>query len=287
MADAAEIARALKARSAGRHKWMARCPAHDDRTPSLSISIGDNGKPLVRCHAGCAQDQVIAALKDRGLWNTGDNHTHPQIVTAQCSRDDDISRIKFAREVWGAATDPRGTAAESYLASRKLSLPPELSGEVLRFHPTCPWERDHVPCLVAAFRSIGGNTITGIHRIRLDQPDRWPKAERKMLGPVAGSAVKLDPAGKSLVVGEGVETCMAARQLGFRPVWAIGSCGGIKDFQPVDGVDALTILGENDNGANHRAAAECCRKWQPRNVDLFAPPAGFKDVNDIIMESKQ
>ena len=47
---------------------MARCPAHDDRKPSLSIRDADDGKVLVRCHAGCDQARVIAALRSRGLW---------------------------------------------------------------------------------------------------------------------------------------------------------------------------------------------------------------------------
>ena len=37
---------------------MARCPAHDDRKPSLSIRDADDGKVLVRCHAGCDQARV-------------------------------------------------------------------------------------------------------------------------------------------------------------------------------------------------------------------------------------
>jgi putative DNA primase/helicase len=40
--------------------WTARCPAHDDQNPSLSIRDVD-GKVLVRCHAGCEQAHVIAA----------------------------------------------------------------------------------------------------------------------------------------------------------------------------------------------------------------------------------
>ena len=76
-----------------------------------------------------------------------------------------------------------------------------------------------------------------------------------MLGTVAGSAVKLDLVGDRLAVGEGVETCMAARQLGLRPVWALGTAGGIEKLPLIDGVDELTILGENDNGANRNATA--------------------------------
>jgi len=46
----------------------AKCPAHDDTHASLSISEGRNGTPLLKCHAGCSQESVIAALRDRGIW---------------------------------------------------------------------------------------------------------------------------------------------------------------------------------------------------------------------------
>ena len=42
--------------------WIARCPAHDDRNPSLSITEGDDGRVLVRCHAGCTTEQIVAAV---------------------------------------------------------------------------------------------------------------------------------------------------------------------------------------------------------------------------------
>jgi hypothetical protein len=61
------IARALGGRKSGRG-WSARCPAHDDRTPSLSLRDGESGRVLVHCHAGCDQGAVIDALRARGLW---------------------------------------------------------------------------------------------------------------------------------------------------------------------------------------------------------------------------
>lgn len=42
--------------------WRACCPAHEDRTPSLSINIGDDGRVLVHCHAGCSADDLCAAM---------------------------------------------------------------------------------------------------------------------------------------------------------------------------------------------------------------------------------
>ncbi len=62
------IAKALGGHRAGA-TWMARRPAHEDSSPSLAISAGRHGKVLVRCHAGCDQRDVIAALSERGLWD--------------------------------------------------------------------------------------------------------------------------------------------------------------------------------------------------------------------------
>ena len=42
--------------------WAARCPAHDDDQPSLSVREGDGGRVLVNCHAGCETSAVVAAL---------------------------------------------------------------------------------------------------------------------------------------------------------------------------------------------------------------------------------
>ena len=70
--SAQDIASALNGRQSGAG-WSARCPAHDDRNPSLSIDEGDDGRPLVRCHTGCSQEAVIDALRRRGLWETPRN----------------------------------------------------------------------------------------------------------------------------------------------------------------------------------------------------------------------
>jgi len=42
--------------------WIARCPAHDDRKPSLSITEGEDGRALVYCHAGCTVEAVLDAM---------------------------------------------------------------------------------------------------------------------------------------------------------------------------------------------------------------------------------
>lgn len=43
-------------------KWSCKCPAHEDRSPSLSVKVLDDGRVLVHCHAGCSASDVLAAL---------------------------------------------------------------------------------------------------------------------------------------------------------------------------------------------------------------------------------
>ena len=66
-----EIIRCFKNVSeAGTDKWTARCPNHEDGKNSLSISVGDDGRTLLFCHASCATADVLraAGLKARDLF---------------------------------------------------------------------------------------------------------------------------------------------------------------------------------------------------------------------------
>jgi hypothetical protein len=67
---AEQIAQHLNARRAGRSRWMAKCPAHPDRMPSLSIGTGSEGRTLLNCHAGCSVDSILnaSALSRRDLF---------------------------------------------------------------------------------------------------------------------------------------------------------------------------------------------------------------------------
>jgi hypothetical protein len=64
------LAKALGGQKSGKG-YMARCPAHDDQNPSLSITDSSDGKILMHCHAGCSQHDVINALRARGVLSLG------------------------------------------------------------------------------------------------------------------------------------------------------------------------------------------------------------------------
>ena len=68
MISTAEIAHALGGRRVGQDRYVARCPSHEDRSPSLSLSDTGDGLVLWHCHAGCSQAEVRDELVARGLW---------------------------------------------------------------------------------------------------------------------------------------------------------------------------------------------------------------------------
>lgn len=51
-----------KVRQTGPRRWSACCPAHKDKTPSLSITEADDGKILIKCFAECDVDHIVGSI---------------------------------------------------------------------------------------------------------------------------------------------------------------------------------------------------------------------------------
>jgi hypothetical protein len=193
-------------------------------------------------------------------------------------------RSAGAVALWNNAQDPERTV-RLYLARRGLALPDDVAGRVVRFHPACPRGQDRQPAMLTAFRTIAHDRLVAIHRTFLSDDGR--KLDRRMLGPVANAAIKVDPdeaVELGLFIGEGFETCLAARMLGFRPTWALGSAGAIGNFPVLAGIEAITFLAEtDDNGANARAARSCARKWIAAGHEAYVVVPGIGgDMNDLV-----
>lgn len=69
------IQRLEHVRASGTNRWIARCPAHKDSSPSLVISQPDNERVLIHCHAGCSTGDILdsigldwgALMPDKGM----------------------------------------------------------------------------------------------------------------------------------------------------------------------------------------------------------------------------
>jgi hypothetical protein len=310
MIDLRQIARALGGEVHGR-QVLAPGPGHAARDRSLAVKPQPSAPDgfLVYSHAGDDWRECRDYVRERlGLpaWQPGDEcHDERRIPRHQIDKwdfdvidkecedrqrtEDDLIRINRAMQVWDGGASPVKTAAEDYLRSRALILTDELAGHVLRFDARCPWRDENtgrtefIPCLLAAFRSLDDDRVTAVHRVRVDRPKQWLKADRRMLGIVQRAAVKLGPVGDRLAIGEGVETCMAAQQLGHVPAWAVGSVGAISFFPLVDDVRELTILAEAGN-ASVRAIQICGRRWRRGGRRVFVSRSTVgSDHNDFLM----
>jgi hypothetical protein len=79
--DLHEIARQLSHVKWQGDTFVARCPAHEDRTPSLSGKSGNDGRTLLKCHAGCKTEDVLSeiGLSFRDLYPTPLTATTPTL----------------------------------------------------------------------------------------------------------------------------------------------------------------------------------------------------------------
>ncbi len=79
MSAAALLDRLDKVRPRGPGQWSARCPAHDDTGPSLSVKELPDGRVLIHCFSGCAAHEVVGAigLDVSDLFPPGDRSFDP------------------------------------------------------------------------------------------------------------------------------------------------------------------------------------------------------------------
>lgn len=56
------LSRLTRVRATGRQNWVACCPAHEDRTPSMTITETKDGRILLHCFAGCSTSEIVGAL---------------------------------------------------------------------------------------------------------------------------------------------------------------------------------------------------------------------------------
>jgi putative DNA primase/helicase len=283
------IAKALSGRKAG-GAWMARCPGHEDREPSLSITNAKGGKVLVRCHAGCDQRAVIAALCSRGIWKTegrqqGRSPRKDGRRPSAAPDPDALKRTKAALAIWHASQRAVGTPVETYLRSRGLHVSPP---PAIRFHAGLKHPSGGVwPAMVALVTLGVDSAPIAIHRTFLarDGVGKAPVDPAKMmLGPCRGGAVRFGAPGNVLMVGEGIETCLAAMLATGNPAWAALSTSGLRALDLPNEVREVVVLADGDD-PGEAAAQVCAWRWkrQGRRVRIARPPQGM-DFNDLLMD---
>ena len=304
MTDIERIVDATNARSKHGGGWMGHCPAHDDRTPSLSIDLGDTGKPIVKCWSGCSQEAVIDSLKAVDAWPvTGQGPNQEDLENARrrseqrkADRQRDYAQAAaLASKVWKAAGP--SMPDHSYLARKQVAPTETLKQidlatlvELIGYHP----QVKDVPLTdgqVLIVPVVVDGQISTIEMI--DQNGLKPALAKGRKQEGYWSTRKLpnaDSPGLAFLVGEGVATCLSSEAATGHPAVAALSCGNLlsvarqmRTRYPKADItilaDLLKATGEPDPHAIE-AAREIGGKLAAPD---FGPdrPEGMTDFNDM------
>lgn len=181
------------------------------------------------------------------------------------------------------------TLGETYLSGRGLIVDPQ---DLLYHADLAHWEaKTGFPALIGIVRDRADGMVA-LHRTYL-RHDGTVKADvqnpRKMLGRVAGGAVRLAPIGEDgiLALGEGIETALAVMTAcpGL-PVWAALSATNLEQVALPPQAGHVIVIADNDaSGAGRHAAEACARRLshEGRRVAIAMPPRQGDDFNDVLL----
>jgi len=261
-------------------KGMACCPAHDDRTPSLGVSLGRQAI-LFHCFAGCDQQSVLAALAREGfeapaLFSGSATTNEPESTSTR-------KPSAVALRIWRDAQPLRASPAKAYLESRGILA----ASPALRFHPRTPLgpkgRARFLPAMIAAV-SLDEGPIA-IHRTFLSTEASGKAAfekPKRALGALGEAAVRLfAPVSGKFGLAEGVESAMSAYALTGIPVWATLGNERFGLVSVPESVTELHLFVDHDAGgelAASRGLAAYAREG--RTIHVRKPSSRDTDWND-------
>lgn len=268
--------------------WEARCPAHEDRSPSLVISISEDGyHPVVWCHGGCAYADVRAALIGRGVPETalrpagpGQRPSAPaHRPTAAAPRSPkDTKRRPYDEEWEWDLTDERLTklAAER----RGLSVGSLIQAEL-------GWDSE-MQRWTLPVRDLRTGAVVGYRR------SKWADKKRRhgWAHPAGGKARLFAPQRLRegpVLLCEGEWDALMAWQHGFNAVATTGGADKMPDVELLEPLRGRTVFIAFDcddagrKGAEKAAARLVGLGCQVRVVDLQLDKGG--DVSDVLLRS--
>jgi hypothetical protein len=195
------------------------------------------------------------------------------------------ARSDSAMKIWHDCGPAKGTLVEKYLRSRaiEVELPP-----TIRFHPALKHPSGIWPGMIALVTDSHDAPVA-IHRTFLTPAGKKASIEpqRMALGPIKGGGVRLATGTDSLMVGEGIETCLSAMQATGRPAWSAISAIGLRALDLPDIVRQVIILVDGDE-EGERASSVAWARWRRKGlrVLLARAPKG-RDFNDLLMMRQQ
>ncbi|MBU8544323.1 MULTISPECIES: DUF7146 domain-containing protein [Roseomonadaceae] len=281
MSTAPEIAALLGGRKAAGGGFIANCPSCGGKN---CFRVSQNREKTLWWCAYCQDQRAITAAV---LAIIGGQAPMAPSVAPATSRQAAPSG-DAALGLWSRVVPWRDTPVASYLALRLpgVALPalPDIGFLPQAKHPAGV----RLPCMVALLRDVHG-VPTAVHRTFL-APGGVGKAAvepvRMTLGNVRGSALRIFPVAERLVVGEGIETSLAAGHLLRLPAWAAISAGNLGQTVALPPEVREVVLAMDVDGPGRAAAAKAAVRWKAegRKVQLAKPHREGQDFADVLAE---
>jgi hypothetical protein len=259
---------------------MCKCPAHDDRTPSLSVSIG-NTAVLYHCFAGCTADAILEAV--RSLLHTkpdGCNHVHQPARRAP-------GNFSIARQLWDAGEPLAGTPAARYLERRGISI---LSGFARFLAEAVTYDGDTKvthPALLLPITASDG--MAGLQRIFLTEDGHKAAISepKKNLGTrTRNGAIRYGglPDDGTLHLAEGFEDAASVMALhGVPHCWAVCGIERYRLVEIPETVRQVTLWSQHGAEAERAISSAMTHLRQNgRAVAIMLPEPGM-DWNDMLV----
>lgn len=245
--------------------WTCLCPGHEDRQNSLSVAQGDDGRWLLKCHAGCDLDSIVAALgmKVSDIFNEGGGTNgggKKRISASEPKKGKKIRSITDAdaRHQSASVHQPNSTPGldlANYSEAKKLPI------EFLRQIGLSDARYFEQSAIRISYLGDGGEQLATRFRIALTGDRfRWKAGTKLCLYGIN----RLEDARKrgSIVLVEGESDC---HTLWYHGIPALGLPGAAnwseeRDAALLDGIDEIIIVIEPDKGG------DAVREWLSRSV---------------------
>ena len=240
---------------------MARCPAHEDRDPSLSVKTGDDGRVLLKCFAGCAVESIVSAI---GLT----------VADLYERREATIQPVR-QRANNPKTTSPTGVTLAEYAKAK--SLPEEFLRGVNLTEITYLGQS----VLRIPYYSPDGSERAVQFRLSLDAKGdrfRWRRGSK----PVPYGLNRLTPAPSTITLVEG---CSDSQTLWYHDQPALGVPGATMwraEWDTwLDGIDTIYVVIEPDRGGE--AVTDWIARASFRDRVRLVRLDGVKDPSDLYL----
>ena len=266
---------------------LCPCPVHGDKEPSLSISMGDDGRILLKCFAGCEVESIVQALglEMKDLFNDSHSHIHSPVLSEQVNRlskQPDIAGKKIEKVDQSPVINPEqvnrfdGCTLEQYAETKKLPI---------EFLLKCGMENfkiKNTPCIKIPYLNHEGILAAVRYRTSMDSKDRfrWRTGDK----PIPYGLWQLGKCSdEEIVLVEGESDCHTLWQNGIPAVGIPGASSWkeSRDAPYLSKFQTIYVIIEPDTGGE-KLFNSMCRSSLREKVRVVHLP--LKDASALYLD---